>query len=201
MADEPRITGMDTDIRDELEQSFGDGPRHPDTAALVALGRRQLRRRRLAEAATGLVVASVAITGAVVAGGGSPESGKPPIAGTPSATPTTSSGPSRATDPTLSPTNQPYRTVVGGGGLMPGINITLTADGVLHVRRGVKVIAILDNPWSLTQPGLAVAVSSATTARSSGRRCPPTVAAAAASSPLPSPAARSRSGSTRTRRS
>ena len=46
-----RIPGMDTDIRDRLERSFGDGPAHPPVGSDLAAGRRALRRRRGATAA------------------------------------------------------------------------------------------------------------------------------------------------------
>ena len=101
------ISRMDTDIRDEIERSFGDGPPLEDGRRVVELGHRALRRRRVAEGASMLVVAAVAVTGAVLLAGGSPERAAPPV-GEPSAT----AAPTRAVEPdTLS--LQPYDVVTG----------------------------------------------------------------------------------------
>ncbi len=144
MSDEPRIPGMDTDIRDELERSFGDGPPITDDGALVRRGRQALRRRRLAEAGTGLVIVAVAITGALIATGGSTDSARPPIAGSATAAPE-SSGP------------QPYD-VVEDAGVTADDLVTLGADGTVQVVPGLEVVTLLRNPWGIDQDGYAVAL-------------------------------------------
>ena len=57
---------MDTDIRDEIERSFGDGPALTGDDELMARAHRALRRRRGAESAAAALVTVVALSGAVL---------------------------------------------------------------------------------------------------------------------------------------
>jgi hypothetical protein len=58
---------MDTDLRDDLERSFGDGPPLDSPLRALTLGRRARRRRRAAAAAASALVAVLVAVGAGLA--------------------------------------------------------------------------------------------------------------------------------------
>ena len=127
---------MDTDIRDELDRSFGDGP--PPTAPddLLARGHRALRRRRLAEAGTLLAVGVLVVGGAAVATGGHEPDSAQPMAPTASGSPTPA-----ATEPTWED-DTPIR----------------YRDGELQIRPGVVVHERVQNPYGYQAPRLSDAL-------------------------------------------
>src|SRR6478735_6079650 len=74
---------MDIDIRDEIDRSFDEGPPIGDLDLILSRGQQVVRRRRLAEGASLLLVAGV-IAGIAFAASGTPE-GSPGPAGQPTA--------------------------------------------------------------------------------------------------------------------
>ena len=126
---------MDTDIRDELDRSFGDGPPAPPPGELLARGHRALRRRRLAGAGTLLVAAAVVVGGAAIATGGSDPDSATPIATVPATTSPSASAPGWEDD-------TPVRYL----------------DGELQIRPGVVVHQHLDNPYGYAPPNLSDAL-------------------------------------------
>jgi len=67
---------MQTDISEQLERSFGDGPAHPPIGEQLAVGSRALRRRRGAVAAAACaVVVALGASYAVAASGSAPGTG------------------------------------------------------------------------------------------------------------------------------
>jgi hypothetical protein len=94
---------MDTDLRDDLDRCFGDGPPVDDTDLLVGRGRTALRRRRLVEGISALAVTAVVAVGALAASGSGPgaSTDDPPVASTPATTAARSVSFTVVTDPTL----------------------------------------------------------------------------------------------------
>lgn len=84
---------MDTDIRDEIDRSFDEGPPIDDLDLLLDRGRAAVRRRRLAEGASLLLVAGVVTVISLVSTGGSTGSTSPGPAVSPTASFTPSSPP------------------------------------------------------------------------------------------------------------
>lgn len=126
---------MDTDIRDELDRSFGDGPPPAVPDDLLARGHRALWRRRLAEAGTLLAAGVVVAGGAALATGGHEPDSAQPMA------PTASASPTPATEPTWEDdTPIQYR------------------DGELQVRPGVVVHQHVPNPYGYEAPRLSDAL-------------------------------------------
>lgn len=126
---------MDTDIRDLIDRSFGDGPAQPSVEEPLAAGRRALRRRRgLVATAAGAVLVVLGGSYAVAS------SGPPSDPGTPvAADPTTSS-------PTSSPTSVPPEPAWEGD--LP----IRYLDGELQIRPGVVVHRHLENPYDYAPP-------------------------------------------------
>src|SRR4051812_22805510 len=87
----------ETDLRDQIERSFGEGPDLPPTRDLLVRGRRALRRRRVAEAGSVLAVAVVAVSGFALVGGGTDRVAPHPVGPAASGTPTP--GPTKAANP------------------------------------------------------------------------------------------------------
>lgn len=146
---------MDTDIRDAIERSFGEGPAHPDTDELLTRGRGTLRRRRLAEAASLAAVAVVAVTVTALAAGGRTDGAAPdPVA--PTSTATTSA--TRAADPTHAPQPRPTFPPASGTDPIPDDHLTMDRaiqalpDG-LHVSTRVTVLKVVDDPWGYRSDG------------------------------------------------
>ncbi|KQW47990.1 hypothetical protein ASC77_16485 [Nocardioides sp. Root1257] len=129
---------MDTDIRDRLERSFGDGPAHPPLEEQLAAGSRALRRRRgTAAAAACAVVVALGASYAVATSGSSPGTGSQ-IAHEPTPSPSSAapaSGPTWEDD-------TPIRYL----------------DGELQIRAGVVVHERLRNPFGNAPPKLSDAL-------------------------------------------
>lgn len=122
---------MDTDIRHELDRSFGEGPAHPSVEVPLAAGRRALRRRRALVSGAAAAVVVVAGAAYAVAGSGSaPDAERPIVAVEPSATP------------------EPWQRA----------EIVRYTDGELEVRPGVTVHERLPNPFDHAAPDLSDAL-------------------------------------------
>ena len=121
-----------TDIREELDRSFGTGPAHPSLESQLAAGHRALRRRR-----TALVSATAAV--AVLVGGASYA-----VATTGSAADT---GGRQQQEQHLAgePDAKPWRKT----------EIVRYTDGELEVRPGVVVHQHLENPYGNRAPDLS----------------------------------------------
>ncbi|MEP9363361.1 hypothetical protein ABLE68_10375 [Nocardioides sp. CN2-186] len=138
---------MDTDLRDELDRSFGDGPAIDDTAVLLDRGHRALRRRRLASGAATLAVAVVAISTSAVLHSGPSESTGVPL------------GP-----PASSPSQTPQDTEVDGVVLVPDPSmrrstpVVLARDGSVHVWPDAQVTVAIPNPFERVAPSTSAAV-------------------------------------------
>lgn len=64
----------DSQISEQLDDSFGDGPPSPTTTSALASGRAALRRRRaLTGFSTAVAVVAIAVTFSLTGGGGSPD--------------------------------------------------------------------------------------------------------------------------------
>ena len=126
-------------LREEIEQSFGDGPAHRPIEELVATGRRRVRRRRAA--GLGAALATVAVLGATyaVTTAGSEGSGAPPI----------------ATDPT--PDDLP-RTLEPRAETWKDDTPLRYVDGELQIRPGVVVHEHIENPYGYRPPKLSDAL-------------------------------------------
>ena len=121
---------MDTDIRERLEQSFGDGPAQPPVEEQLAAGSRALRRRRGAAAAAACAaVVALGASYAVVTSGSSP-----------------STGSQVANDTTPSPSS------VAAGPTWEDDTPVRYVDGELQIRAGVVVHERLRNPLNLAAP-------------------------------------------------
>ncbi|MFC7493120.1 MULTISPECIES: hypothetical protein [unclassified Nocardioides] len=145
---------MDTDIRDEIDRSFGDGPPVTGPELLVTRGRAALRRRRLVEAGSMLAVAVIAVgaTAIVTSGGGGDRATPQPAAPSPSATS------SDAVDATPPPT-RPEVPVIVDRGLPLDWPLAAQPDG-LHVSPRVKLLKVVDDPLHVRPDGgWSVAVS------------------------------------------
>lgn len=122
---------MDTDIRHELDRSFGEGPAHPPVEVPLAAGRRALRRRRALVGAAAAGVMVVAGASYAVAGSGSaPDADRPIVAVEPSATP------------------EPWQRA----------EIVRYTGDELEVRPGVTVHEHLPNPFDHAAPDLSDAL-------------------------------------------
>lgn len=119
-----------TDIRDELDRSFGDGPVHRPLEVQLEAGRRALRRRRAAVATTAAVVVVIAgASYAVATSGTTPETRSDHV----------------AVEPTPETPWQPAE-------------IVRYTDGELEVRPGVTVHQHLENPFGYPAPDLSDAL-------------------------------------------
>jgi hypothetical protein len=128
---------MDTDLRDDLDRCFGDGPPVDDTDRLLDRGRTALRRRRLVEGMSALAVTAVVAAAALVASGAGPDASPdhPPVASSPSAAPAASVSFTVVSDPTLGET-------LPGQGL-----VELTSSHQLRVAPGVELRRIVVDPY------------------------------------------------------
>lgn len=131
---------MSTDIRHDIDRSFGEGPAHPPLAHQVAAGERALRRRRGTAALA--TCAAVAVLGAsyAVATSGSSTEGRTPIATDPTTAATSATSPVHNGVP--SPTEPPWE----------GDDPVRYVHGELQVRPGVVVHERLLNPFGYTRP-------------------------------------------------
>lgn len=139
---------MDTDIRDEIDRSFGDGPPIDDHGPLIARGHAAVRRRWLVEGGSLLLVAAGVTVIALLSTGGATKSASPGPAGTPTS----------AVAPTPEPTVVPEAGVdlVTDPHLARGVVIELRTDG-LHVSPGVRLPQTIDNPFDLDPPAASFA--------------------------------------------
>jgi hypothetical protein len=118
-----------TDIRDELDRSFGDGPAPQALEVHLAAGHRALRRRRaLVGAAAAAVVLIAGGSYAVASSGTTPDT----------------DGRHVAVDPSEAPWQR--------------AEIVRYADGALEVRPGVTVHQHLRNPFGYAAPDLSDAL-------------------------------------------
>src|SRR6478735_8611118 len=142
---------MDTDIRDEIERSFGDGPPGDDLTVLLDRGRRSLRRRRLAEGGSMLVAGLAVVAVAALTTGGTTDEATPP----PAAPPT-----SKAADPgpTVPDPAPDVVALVDDPALSEGVVADLLPDG-LHVKPGLDVRRTVQNPYDLLAPERSIAIA------------------------------------------
>lgn len=136
---------MDT-LQEELDQSFGDGPRLPPVVSHVAAGRRAVMRRRVASGVTGLAAAAVLATSwYAVSPGSSTRSDQ--LAG--GAAPSSVASASETTqDPSTEPTEAPW----------PRGELIRYVNGELEVRPGVIVQEHIRNPYGFEPPALSDAL-------------------------------------------
>jgi hypothetical protein len=148
---------MDTDIRDEIERSFGDGPPLAAADDLLVRGRRALRRRRLAETGAVLATAVVVIGGAAIATGGHQPDAAQPMAPSATTAPTPTPEPSAsALFPDFPP--PPGAEPVPDRSLTADWPLEIRADG-LHVRPSLRILRQVDDPWDeRARGGWSVAV-------------------------------------------
>lgn len=123
-----------TQLQDELERSFGDGPPAPPVGVHLEAGRRALRRRRVSVAALGTVL----VLGA----------GYAAVAGIGPSEPTTGEV---LTEPTSSPTMRPSRGIGWDSGPVR------YRDGVLEVHPSAVVHERIDNPFGYAAPRASAA--------------------------------------------
>lgn len=123
-----------TQLQDELERSFGDGPPAPPVGVHLEAGRRALRRRRVSVAALGTVL----VLGA----------GYAAVAGIGPSEPTTGEV---VTEPSPSPTMRPSRGIGWDQGPVR------YRDGVLEVHPSAVVHERIDNPFDYSAPRASAA--------------------------------------------
>lgn len=121
-----------TDIREELDRSFGAGPALPSLESQLAAGHRALRRRRaaLATAAAIVVVVGGGASYAVATAGGATDSGR---------------GQQQEQHVAQEPPPAPWQRG----------EIVRYVDGQLEVRPGVVVHQHLENPFGYAAPDLS----------------------------------------------
>lgn len=137
---------MDTDIRDEIERSFGDGPPTEDLDLLLETGRAAVRRRRVVEGGSLLLVAAALTVAALLSTGNGAGRTSPDPAGQPRAT--------QAAEPSTSP-----ETPVVPDGSHPDVittvdpdlpadsPVSIEPDGTVGVRPGVDIVTTIAQPF------------------------------------------------------
>ncbi|WP_243059628.1 hypothetical protein [Nocardioides sp. SR21] len=140
---------MDTDIRDELDRAFDDGPPIDDLDLILTRGRDAVRRRRLTEGA-GLLLVVGAVAGIAFATSG-PSGGGGSVG--PASEPTTSVTPS---SPPVVPDVAPDVTATGPA--WEDDTPVRYHDGALQIREGVVVHRHLVNPFDYDRPSLSDAL-------------------------------------------
>lgn len=151
---------METDIRDEIDRSFGDGPpatdpttgSRTDTATVVRLGQRALRRRRAA-VATAAAACCLVVGGAAwsALGTSTSSTGQGP-AGQP-----TSTASDTPTDAPTAPDAPPVETRPAGDPELGKQVLVYGGDGTYLVREGTEVLEYLENPLDLRPPAHSAA--------------------------------------------
>ncbi|HEY0951242.1 hypothetical protein [Nocardioides sp.] len=137
---------MSTDIRDELDRSFGTGPAHPPLEQQLAVGRRALRRRRaLTTVVAAGVVAIVGASYAVAASAPGQRTGGEVVV-QPTSTPTST--------PTSRPTST---TAAGDRGWRDWVKVRYVGHE-LQIRPEVIVHAHLENPIGFEPPATSDAL-------------------------------------------
>lgn len=143
---------MDTDLTERLDRSIAAPPDHTDPlAALLAEGRRAVRRRRLRSLAGSAAAVLVVAGGVAVATSGAPEPQRPDVSTTPT-----------ATVGDLGP--EPGETAPPTADLVALTSPRLPAefrDGrlVLDPDQDFRVLALLDDPWELHRPERSAALA------------------------------------------
>jgi hypothetical protein len=130
---------MDTDLRDDLDRCFGEGPPVDDTDRLLDRGRTALRRRRTVEGLSMLAVAAVVAAGALAATGAGPRStlpDHPPVASSPATDPAASVSFTVVSDPSLPERLPPDQ-----------LPVELLASHQLRVGPGIELRRILIDPY------------------------------------------------------
>jgi hypothetical protein len=138
---------MDTDIRDEIDRSFGTGPVYVDDGSLLSAGRRALRRRRLVAGGAAVAVAAIALSAAVGLGSGPHDSTGGPVATPPA------SAPSETQD-----TNVDGVVLVPDSTLPDSSPVDVAEDGSVHVRPDVQVTVATPNPFERIDLSASAAV-------------------------------------------
>jgi hypothetical protein len=142
---------MDTDIRDEIERSFGDGPPTEDLERLLESGRAAVRRRRLVEGGSLLLVAAGVTVVALLSTGHGPGSTSPTPADTPRATQAAAPptpDPTPDATPVVPDTRHPGGVVTTEDpGLRAGEPVSIRPDGTVAVRPGVHVVRTIADPF------------------------------------------------------
>lgn len=137
------IDHLDSDLREQLDRSFGDGPTHLPLDARLAAGHRALLRRRIG---TGLVTAAVVIavigTTFAVAGGDDRATREPGYAASDS---------SVATEPSVSPEPSPIP--------WRGEFVRYDRAGEVEVRPGAEVLERIENPYGHELPRRSVGLT------------------------------------------
>jgi hypothetical protein len=134
---------MSTDLQEQIDRSFGDGPAYADDGRLLAEGHRALRRRRGLTVAAAVAVAVVAGTTWASLGQSSPKTGQDP-----------------ASPPSSSATPQPgveYRPA--GDEALAGAEAAITSDGTVLVREGLEVLQVIENPLEVKPPRHSAALA------------------------------------------
>lgn len=136
---------METNLREALDRSIGEGPPLPPPSALVAEGHRRLRRRRWAGGATTLLVATVAVGGSLL------------VMDRPAESPTTEvAGPPTAPSPSAP---RPYEVVVDERVVRSGEIALLGADGVVRIGPDAWVGELVPNPYGVKVPARSAAAA------------------------------------------
>ena len=131
---------MDTDLASRIERSLGTEPPLEETD-LVARGRAALLRRRVAGAASALVVGAVAVTGMVLANQPSQQADPPVVPATDAPTPS----PEESTEQfTITITKDPL--------LPPDEPVRISMPATVHYRPDVVITSVQG------RPGTAIAV-------------------------------------------
>ena len=124
-----------TELQEEIERSFGDGPAHPPVEHRITAGRRALVRRRVASGAAAVAVVAVIGTGWYAVAPGDPldrGSGQVAVDPTPSPSPTQEA-----------PESRPWE---------DNLTARYTDDGELEIRPGVVVHEHIENPYGWKPP-------------------------------------------------
>lgn len=138
---------MTTDLRDQIDHSFGEGPAHRDDLAVLFAGRRAVRRRRIAAGAGAALVVAVVAGGALATGVPAGTSGQQE----PMTIPTVTSAPEQAA----------YQHVPASDPALDGQDVLLAPDGTLYVRQGLEVLELVADPMEAEPPRHSVALATA----------------------------------------
>jgi hypothetical protein len=146
---------MDTDIRDELDRSFDEGPPIDDLDLLLARGHTAVRRRRLAGIGSVLVVAGAVATVALLSSG-TTQTVSPAPAGSPSTAQSATPVVPDSTAPDVP--GSAFVFVVPAHLVFNAPAVTLQPGGVVELEPGVEVVQAIDGPFDRTHPTRSIAV-------------------------------------------
>jgi hypothetical protein len=136
---------MDTDIRDQIDRSFGDGPAYVDDGRLLDDGRRALRRRRGLPVVAAVAVVVVAGVAWASLGRSSSTTGQDPLA-----PPSSSAAPQPQPGFEYRPASDPD---------LDGQDAAIADDGTVLVRQGVEVDQLIENPFEVDPPKHSAALA------------------------------------------